>query len=194
MTYQDTRSALISAGLQQMLQGGYDSVGIAGILSSTGVPKGSFYHYFDSKEAFGCAIVEAYGENWRAVRRGTFERPELSHLERLEAHFIDLEEDVRSQDGLGGCLLGNLSQLIASRSEAIRRVIETAFQEWQDDLVEVLEAAKRAGELSPETKSEEMATLIIEAYEGALVRAKAQASLEPLERFRKTSLKRLLAA
>lgn len=194
MAYQDTRSALISAGLQQMLQGGYDSVGIASILSSTGVPKGSFYHYFDSKEAFGCAIVEAYGENWRAVRRRTFERPKLSHLERLEAHFIDLEEDVRSQDGLGGCLLGNLSQLIASRSEAIRRAIETAFQEWQDDLVEVLEAAKRAGELSPETTSEEMATLIIEAYEGALVRAKAQASLEPLERFRKTSLKRLLAA
>lgn len=194
MTYQDTRSALISAGLQQMLQGGYDSVGIASILSSTGVPKGSFYHYFDSKEAFGCAIVEAYGENWRAVRRVTFEKPELSYLERLEAHFIDLEEDVRSQDGLGGCLLGNLSQLIASRSESIRRAIETAFQEWQDDLVEVLEAAKRAGELSPETKSEEMATLIIEAYEGALVRAKAQASLEPLERFRKTSLKRLLGS
>jgi TetR/AcrR family transcriptional repressor of nem operon len=175
-----------------MLQAGYDGVGISSILSSTGVPKGSFYHYFESKEAFGCAIVAAYAESWRAVRRKTFQRPDLPYLERLEAHFIELEEDVRLQEGLGGCLLGNLSQLMASRSKRIRLAVETAFQEWQDDLIEVLDAAERAGELQPDAASDETATLIIEAYEGALIRSKAQASLEPLVRFRKKSLKRLL--
>lgn len=194
MAYDDTRAALIAAGLREMLRGGYDSVGIAGVLSRTGVPKGSFYHYFDSKEAFGCAIVEAYGERWRAVRQATFRRASLSPLERLNAHFRELEEDFRAQDGLGGCLLGNLAQLMASRSEPLRQAIETAFEEWQEDLVDVLEAARRVGELAPSADPEDTAAVIIEAYEGALLRAKAQASLAPLERFRQASLKRLLGS
>ncbi len=194
MVYRETREALVAAGLLEMLRGGYDSVGIARVLSKTGVPKGSFYHYFDSKEAFGCAIIEAYGENWRAIRRNTFERTDLSPLERLDAHFRELEEDVKAQDGLGGCLLGNLSQLVALRSEPLRRAVETAFAEWQEDLVDVLEAAQRAGELPPTANTEDIAALVIEAYEGALLRAKAQASLAPLDRFRRTSLKRLLGA
>lgn len=192
MVYEDTRAALIAVGLREMLRGGYDSVGIAGVLSSTGVPKGSFYHYFESKEAFGCAIIEAYGERWRAVRQATFSRTDLSALERLDAHFRELEDDVRAQDGLGGCLLGNLSQLMASRSEPLREAIETAFEEWEEDLVDVLEAARRADDLPASVDPEEIAAVIIEAYEGALLRAKAQASLVPLERFRRTSLKRLL--
>jgi TetR/AcrR family transcriptional repressor of nem operon len=192
MVYQDTRTALISAGLGEMLLGGYDSVGIAGVLAKTGVPKGSFYHYFESKEAFGCAIVEAYAEKWRAIRQATFRRVDLQPLARLDAHFKELEEDVMAQEGLGGCLLGNLSQLMASRSEALRRAIENAFEEWQRDIVDLLEAARLAGELPASVDRHEIAALIIEAYEGALLRAKAQASVVPLERFRRKSLKRLL--
>jgi len=194
MTYDDTRFALISAGMREMLLGGYDSVGIARVLSRIGVPKGSFYHYFDSKEAFGCAIVEAYAEQWRAVRKATFARADLGPLERLEAHFLELEEDVKAQEGMGGCLLGNLSQLMASRSAVLRRAVETAFQEWQEDMVEVLDSARRAGQLPADADAEEIAALIIEAYEGALMRAKSQASLVPLKRFRETTLKRLLGS
>jgi len=192
MAYDDTRHALISAGMRKMLLGGYDSVGIAGVLSRAGVPKGSFYHYFDSKEAFGRAIVEAYAAQWRAVRQATFERADLGHLARLEAHFLELEEDVMAQEGMGGCLLGNLSQLMASRSNALRHVIETAFQEWQEDMVDVLEKARQAGELRADADPEEIAALVIEAYEGALMRAKSQASMRPLERFREVTVKRLL--
>ena len=192
MAYDATRYALIAAGMRDMLLGGYDSVGIAGVLSRSGVPKVSFYHYFDSKESFGRAIVEAYAEKWRATRRATFSRGDLRPIERLDAHFLELEEDVRAQEGMGGCLLGNLSQLMASRSVVLRRAIETAFQEWQEDMVGVLEAARSAGELPSNADAEEIAALVIEAYEGALMRAKSQASLVPLERFRKTTLKRLL--
>lgn len=194
MAYQDTRNALISAGLREMLRGGYDSVGIASVLSSTGVPKGSFYHYFDSKEAFGCAIIEAYRDKWRSARRATFERVDLSPLERLRAHFTDLEQDITAQDELGGCLLGNLAQLMAARSDRLRDAIEAGFLEWQQDLVDVLRAARSAGELPPSCDPEDVAALVIEAYEGAIVRAKAQASLAPLTRFRRTSLDRLLGA
>jgi len=192
MAYDDTRSALIAAGMRGMLLGGYDSVGIAGVLSRTGVPKGSFYHYFDSKESFGCAIVAAYAEKWRAIRQATFARTDLELLERLDAHFLELEEDVVAQEGMGGCLLGNLSQLMASRSDALRRAIETAFQEWQEDMASVLEAARSAGVLPSTSDPEQIAALVIEAYEGALMRAKSQASLIPLKRFRETTLKRLL--
>ncbi|EPX76390.1 TetR/AcrR family transcriptional regulator [Salipiger mucosus] len=192
MVHQDTRSALISAGLRAMLHGGYDSVGIAGVLTQTGVPKGSFYHYFDSKEAFGCAIVVEYGERWRAIRRTTFERTDLSPLDRLDRHFDELEDDVMTQKVLSGCLLGNLSQLLASRSEPLRQAIEAAFDEWQEDLSRVLETALQVGELPNNADPDETAALVIEAYEGALLRAKAQASRAPLVRFRTRSLPLLL--
>ncbi|WP_070988545.1 TetR/AcrR family transcriptional regulator [Halofilum ochraceum] len=194
MAYDDTRSALIAAGMRDMLLGGYDSVGIAGVLARTGVPKGSFYHYFDSKESFGRAIVEAYAEEWRATRQATFARAALGPVERLEAHFLELEEDVIAQEGMGGCLLGNLSQLMASRSAVLRRAVETGFQEWQDDIVGVLLTAQSTGELPSTADPEQIAALVIEAYEGALMRAKSQSSLMPLKRFREITLKRLLGS
>jgi TetR/AcrR family transcriptional repressor of nem operon len=193
MNSRDTRDALISTGLREMLRGGYDSVGIAGVLATTGVPKGSFYHYFDSKEAFGCAIIEAYSEQWRARRQAMFRRSDLPPLDRLRAHFRDLEADVTAQNGLGGCLLGNISQLMASRSEPLRRAVAKAFREWQDDVMQVLEAARSAGDLRLDADASEIAALVIEAYEGALLCAKAQGSLAPLGRFRCKTLERLLA-
>ena len=56
----DTKAELIRSGLEQLTENGFASSGIDPILKKVGVPKGSFYHYFASKEAFGLAVIESY--------------------------------------------------------------------------------------------------------------------------------------
>ncbi|MCA0315662.1 MAG: TetR family transcriptional regulator C-terminal domain-containing protein [Candidatus Melainabacteria bacterium] len=59
----ETRDKLIEAGLQLMLAKGYTNTGIQEIVNQAGVPKGSFYHYFDSKESFALAIIDSFDRN-----------------------------------------------------------------------------------------------------------------------------------
>ena len=61
----DTRAHLLAIGYQLIAQKGFTAVGIKQILDTAGVPKGSFYHYFASKEAFGEAIIEHYFDNYK---------------------------------------------------------------------------------------------------------------------------------
>src|SRR5271163_2415989 len=60
----DTRKVLIDEGLKALLANGYDGVGIGPVLAAAGVPKGSFYHFFRSKEEFACAVLDAYAERY----------------------------------------------------------------------------------------------------------------------------------
>src|SRR5258705_10716495 len=69
----DTRTALLEAGKEIMFEKGYSNTGIQEVLSSVGVPKGSFYHYFESKEDFALKIIRNVEENY-ATLLGTFMR------------------------------------------------------------------------------------------------------------------------
>src|SRR5574337_1694674 len=55
-----TREALIRAGVELLTEKGFNSVGLEEVLRRVGVPKGSFYHYFSSKDDFGRQVLEAY--------------------------------------------------------------------------------------------------------------------------------------
>src|SRR5574337_1959891 len=71
-----TREALIRAGLELLTEKGFNSVGVEEVLRRVGVPKGSFYHYFSSKDDFGRQALEAYAayfarklDRWRSEER-----------------------------------------------------------------------------------------------------------------------------
>src|ERR1700678_683117 len=82
-----TRDYLIEVGLALMRKYGYGATGVQEILDAAGVPKGSFYHHFSSKEEFTAAVVERYvtlaGEHCRKVLTNTQEAP----LRRLRRYF-----------------------------------------------------------------------------------------------------------
>ena len=63
-TSSDTKAHLLATGYQLIAKKGFTAVGIKQILDTAGVPKGSFYHYFESKEAFGEAIIGDYFFNF----------------------------------------------------------------------------------------------------------------------------------
>jgi len=62
MGFNETRESLVRAGLVALTEKGFSATGIDEILKAVGVPKGSFYHYFDSKEAFGAELIDRYGQ------------------------------------------------------------------------------------------------------------------------------------
>jgi len=191
MTESDTRKELIRVGLNAFLARGYDGVGIGPILAEAGVPKGSFYHFFPSKEAFGCAVLEAYGEHYRQNLAVLLKDTTRNPRQRLETYFATLEQELRGEQPLGGCLYGVVAQTLATRSPALRTTLQQCFALWEFHLRGVLREAEAAGDLAPGIAADAAAAFLIEAYEGALVRMKAEDSFAPLERFKEFGLRRL---
>lgn len=192
MTQTNTRDLLIDEGLKALLAGGYDGTGIGPVLKAAGVPKGSFYHFFDSKEAFAGAVLDAYAARYGRARREILEDRSRSPLERLRRYFTYMSE-LLSREEFGGCLFGNLALASATRSPVFREKLQKSFRAWQSDLAAVLREAQSAGEIADDLEPEETAAFLIDAYEGALLRAKSEGTSLPLERFAHISLTRLLA-
>jgi TetR/AcrR family transcriptional repressor of nem operon len=168
----ETRARLIAHGLSAMLRHGYDGVGIGGILSSAGVPKGSFYHFFASKEAFALAVLDAYQAHYAAMRQAIFTDRTRPALDRLVAWLDALEHIHRAETPLGGCFYGVLAQTATVRTEGLRSRLAAVFALWQTELAQLLEDARETGETDPALDADETAALIIDCYEGMLVRAK----------------------
>ncbi|WP_172347611.1 TetR/AcrR family transcriptional regulator [Mesorhizobium sp. NZP2298] len=186
-----TRKELIRVGLKALLTNGYDGVGVGPILAEAGVPKGSFYHFFPSKEVFACAVLEAYGEHYRQNLAVLLTDPTQSPQQRLETYFAALEQELRGEQPLGGCLYGVVAQTLATRSPALRKTLQQCFALWEFNLRDALREADAAGALAPGVAADAAAAFLIEAYEGALVRMKAEDSFAPYERFKEYGLRRL---
>lgn len=191
MVERETRKELIEVGLKALLTNGYDGVGIGPILAEAGVPKGSFYHFFPSKEAFACAVLEAYAEHYRQNLVVLLTDTTQSPRHRLETYFATLERELRGEQPLGGCLYGVVAQTLSTRSPALRTALRQCFALWEFNLRGVLREAEDADALAPGVAADAAAAFLIEAYEGALVRMKVEDSFAPYERFKEYGLRRL---
>jgi TetR/AcrR family transcriptional regulator, transcriptional repressor for nem operon len=132
---QNTRDKLVQEGIAQVLQHGWAATGIDTVLRQCSVPKGSFYHYFDSKEAFGYALLEAYQasrmqrlQHWLVLQpTGSLEQL-CTALEGLLAETTaQLEQDHFQR----GCLVGALGQEMASTHEGFRLRLLDCLAQWE---------------------------------------------------------------
>jgi len=193
MARRDTRDLLIAEGLKAFLARGYEGIGIQPILSGAGVPKGSFYNFFPSKEAYALAVVDAYAARYEAFRLACF-ATDGSPLQRLRRYFEALEAEMNEAGETGGCLYGVLAQTSAPHSEALRARLKAAFAHWRGQLAGLLDTAKAAGELAPATDTAALADALIDAYEGATVRMRAEGDAAAMRRFRERTMEALLSA
>jgi TetR/AcrR family transcriptional repressor of nem operon len=187
------REALLAAG-QELIHGrGVNGSGVKDYTDAAGVPKGSFYSYFDSKEAFVIAVVE---QHWQAVddAYGPILRDSaFSPTERLVRYFRALADDFEVRDFALGCLIGNITLEVAPSSTRSRRAIAGLFERWEGSLVACLRDAQAAGELAADRDVEELAALLIEAWEGAAMHGKVGHDRRPYDRFETVVLPRLLS-
>jgi TetR/AcrR family transcriptional regulator, transcriptional repressor for nem operon len=194
MEPQSTRDHLLQVGLRRIHAMGYSATGVNEILEEAKVPKGSFYHHFASKEDFAKEVLSLYvrGEGERAEK--VLSGGKGSPLKRLRRYFEELIKVYGPQATISGCMVGNLTLEMADHSEAIQSLLHQSFSTWQGAIAAILQEAIDGGELARSSKPQELASFLLNSYEGALLRSKADRSGKPLEIFLHLSFNVLLKA
>lgn len=183
VTKDSTRSALLHAGARIIREKGYNHAGLQEILQISGVPKGSFYHFFASKEEFGLAIIASDTEAHNQEMERYFGDLSLSPLQRLRRYFEAKCEGFESLRCREGCLLGNLGQELADQNETFRLRIEAFFANWRSQLAVHLAEAQLAGEIPTHLEPNRLADFLVNSWEGALMQMKVRKDSTPLHIF-----------
>lgn len=178
-----TRDKLIDSGAQLISQQGYNATGINAVLKSCGVPKGSFYHYFSSKEDFGLAVIEHFAATYDETLVAILEDNGTPPLERLKRYFATGRDYMLACDHTTGCLIGNLGQELSGQSDTFRDALNLVFQRWEQRFVSCLQDAKARGDIATCIAPEALAGFILTGWEGAILRAKTLKSVAPMEQF-----------
>jgi TetR/AcrR family transcriptional regulator, transcriptional repressor for nem operon len=179
----DTRESLLRAGVEALTVKGFSATGIDEILRRVGVPKGSFYYYFESKEAFGAALIDRYASYFARKLARHFEDESRPPLARLMAFIEDAQAGMAKFDYQRGCLIGNLGQEMGALPESYRARLGEVFTDWQDRVASCLLAAKVAGEISELADCEQLAAFFWIGWEGAVLRAKLERNSSALKIF-----------
>ncbi len=187
-----TRDKLIDSGAQLISQQGYNATGINAVLKTCGVPKGSFYHYFSSKEDFGLAVIERFAASYDETLMALLEDNDTPPLERLKRYFAAGREHMHECDHATGCLIGNLGQELSGQSDTFRDALNLVFQRWEQRFVRCLEDAQARGDIATHSPPEALASFILTGCEGAILRAKTLKSVEPMEHFEKILFQQVL--
>ena len=183
MSKESTKTALLDAGKRVFLERGYNHSGIEAILQEAGVPKGSFYYYFDSKEDFGLQVINRCTQEYAAHLERFLGDRGLQPLDRLRHYFESIIQRLESQQCRNGCLVGNLSQELADQSEVFRARLEEVFEEWCGRYAACLEEAQRAGDIPAHLDARELAEFCLNSWQGSVLRAKAARNTAPLRVF-----------
>lgn len=189
----ETRDRILDAGEQAIVAKSYNSCGLSEILSAAGVPKGSFYHYFKSKEGFGVALVEKSADElaeW--VDEFTRDRSKPP-LERVRAFFVESRDCYIENGPIRECLLAKMALETAQLSEPMRAAIKCAYDQWASSMAAAIREAQATGDADASVDADVLANQLINAWEGATIRMQIDRNVAPLNEFIDVTLERVLA-
>ncbi len=189
----DTRKNLVQAGLRLFHAEGYAATGIQHIVESVDVPKGSFYNHFASKEAFAAEVIDAYFERSEERLRAFLRDPEIAPLARLEAYFDDRIKAIKAAGFIKGCLRGNFSAEAADHSELMRERLVKHFATWSRFFETCIAEAQQQGTIGDRFPAAVLGRFVLNSWEGALLRMRADKTATPLLEFRKILFGQILA-
>ncbi|KTT40681.1 TetR family transcriptional regulator [Pseudomonas oryzihabitans] len=162
---------------------GFAATGIDAVLKQVQVPKGSFYHYFASKEAFGQEVLQGYATYFAKKLDLWFLASDVPPLERLWNFVQDAKAGMTKHGFRRGCLVGNLGQEVLVLPESFRTQLEAILLDWQARLALCLRAAVKDGTLPADTDCDAQAAFFWIGWEGAVLRARLAQNVAPLDIF-----------
>ena len=182
---EDTRGEIVRKGSELIHVRGFNATGIQQILQATGIPKGSFYFYFKSKEDFGLAVIDHFtamiGDDFRRYLDDTRHSP----TKRLEMLFEYYESIFIHTGSALGCPIGNLSLELADANDRLRERLKTAVDALIDKIASCLEEARREESIPASLNTHDAARFIFHGFEGAILHMKVSKSIEPFQIFRR---------
>ena len=174
---------ILVAGIGLMRTNGYNGTSVKDIVDAAGVPKGSFYNYFDSKEDFVLQALDYVASDGVATCQTMLADKSRLPLARLVHYFEACTQSCCAVEYASGCFIGNLGQEMSDTNDAIRIKVKAHFSKFTALITSVLEEAGTQGELDRSVPPSLMAEFIYNAWQGALLRAKASRSRESLDVF-----------
>lgn len=175
------RENLLNTGVALLTQQGYHGTGLKEILDVVQIPKGSFYNYFASKEEFCAAVIGHYIEPFIGQLNGHLQNPDVDALSAINQYFSESIAELEKTGFKGGCLLGNLMGEIGDTSDLCREALQLAVNRYRDLLQAGLEKAQQQGTVRTDKSAQVMADLLVNAWQGALLRMKIEHTSVPLK-------------
>lgn len=188
--HDDTRQHILDTGYRIIAGKGFSGVGLNEILQTAGVPKGSFYHYFKSKEQYGQALLESYFAAYLTGIDKLFETPGLSARERLVRYWEQWLQSQCADCDEQKCLVVKLSAEVADLSDAMRLTLRYGTVQVVGRITRAIEAGvadASLGALEPRATAQ----MLYQLWLGASLLAKLHRNGEPLQDAMKVTLKML---
>jgi TetR/AcrR family transcriptional repressor of nem operon len=177
-----TREAIIAAAKRLIRIQGYNATSLDDVLRESGVGKGSFYHYFKSKEDLGYAILDEIVASFLArTLEPCFADPGGRPLSQIRCFLDRVLEAQREAGCVGGCPLGNLASELSDVHEGFRARLAGVFAAWRERLTRALEEAQRRGDVTPECRAEAVAGFLVASLEGAILLGKVSKDVTLLD-------------
>ena len=178
----DVKTQILDIAQSTMGSRGFSAVGLNEILKAAQVPKGSFYHYFESKEAFGVALLERYFSRYLAeldvLLGATDDGSAISRLMRYWQRWVDTQagNDLQSR-----CLVVKLGAEVSDLSDSMRQVLEDGTDRVIERLTRELKRARQNGEMAADGDASELAASLYQMWLGASMLAKVTQDDRPLQ-------------
>ncbi|TDC65948.1 TetR/AcrR family transcriptional regulator [Micromonospora sp. KC207] len=178
------RDRLLDTACELMHTRGYTAIGVAEICLRADVRKGSFYHFFESKQALTVEVIDTH---WQAQRAAWRERltgpgPALERLQRLIAWLVGTQREARQTTGrVDGCLLGNLALELSNQETVVQQRLIAAFDEQAELIHTALTDGTQDGSIAPGYADRATARAVVSQIEGAVLLAKLSGDVKSLE-------------
>jgi TetR/AcrR family transcriptional repressor of nem operon len=179
----DTKRQLIRKGTKLFTRHSFQGTGINDVLKEAGVPKGSFYHFFSSKENFACEVLASQARYNLSFLQEALGKTDLNYRRRILTFFKGLLDGVTKSEFRYGCLLGTIGQEMAANSELLRRAVEAGFEEQCQALAEGICKGQQAGDINKALEPQMTALFIFSAMQGSILMAKVKKNDQALQGF-----------
>ncbi|WP_150119065.1 TetR/AcrR family transcriptional regulator [Massilia sp. NR 4-1] len=176
----DLRQHILEVAKPLLLNKGYTAVGLTELLATAGIPKGSFYHYFDSKEGFGQALLDWYFGAYLAFLDDLLARPGKAQ-QRLMGFWQYWLDAQGGEDPAAKCLAVKLSAEVSDLSESMRVTLEQGTQGVIQRLTQCIAEGRTDGSLAHVKDAAQLANTLYQLWLGASLLAKVTRSRAPLE-------------
>ena len=183
--FSQCRDSLLAVGQELFINSSFNSVGLNDILRTAGIPKGSFYHYFESKEDFGLQVVELYARQNLEELEGFLADGSLTRYEQLKAFFANSARHFEDVEYCQGCLMANLSQELADVNEKLRCKINELSQLMVDRIAQCLAETETDSLNLGHLDAKEAAQVLMNSWQGAVMKMKLEKSRAALDVFMK---------
>lgn len=178
---ENNRQQLLDEGVSMLMIQGYHGSGLQELLNKVSIPKGSFYNYFDSKELFCAEVITHYIKPFLDRLDACLAAKDVDALSAIRNYFYLLINELEQKELSGGCLLGNLLGEIGDTSDPCLHSLSHSIHLYRDKLKEAFILAQHEGTVRDDISAETMANLIVNNWQGALLRMKTEKSTQPLK-------------